>query len=121
MRVEFARKFLNLFIVLVAAGIFVGGAVAQEPVSPGKMQQPPDKVSPQTVTINGKVASVSDTSLTVVDGQKNEQSVSVGPNTKVTKGGKDVTVAELKADDSVVVVATKDESNNLTAVTITAV
>jgi hypothetical protein len=75
----------------------------------------------QTVTINGKVASVSDTSLTVVDGQKNEQVVSLGPNTKVTKGGKDATLAELKADDSVVVVATKDENSNLMAVSVTAV
>jgi hypothetical protein len=79
------------------------------------------KTTAQTMTINGKVTTVTDSSLTVVDGQKNEQIITLSPNTKVTKGGKDATLADLKADDSVVVVATKDESNALTAVSITAV
>lgn len=109
------------FAVIFTTGILVNTATAQDPASPGKMKQDPVRAPAETVTINGKVASVSDTSLTVVDGQKAEQTVSLGPNTKVTKGGKDVAVAELKADDSVVVVATKDENNKLTAVMITAV
>lgn len=121
MRNEVWKRLSMTLLTLIAAGVFVAYAAAQEPVSPGKMQKEPAKLAEQTVTISGKVATVTDTSVTVVDGQKNEQTVSLGPNTKVTKGGKDATLADLKADDSVVVVVTKDENSNMVAVSITAV
>ena len=73
----------------------------------------------QTVTINGKVKMVSETALTVVDDQKAEVIVSLDAKTKITKGGKAATAADIKADDTVTVVATKGEGDTLTAKTVT--
>jgi hypothetical protein len=73
----------------------------------------------ETVTVNGKVKAVTESSLTIVDDQKAEHTISLDAKTKVTKGGKAATAADLKADDSVVVVANKGEDKSLTAVSIT--
>ena len=72
----------------------------------------------QKVTINGTVKSVTESTLTVVDSEKAEQTISLDAKTKITKGGKAATAADIKADDSVVIVANKGEGT-LTAVTIT--
>jgi hypothetical protein len=77
------------------------------------------QMSAQTVTINGKVKMASETALTVVDDQKAEVIVSLDAKTKITKGGKAATAADIKADDTVTVVATKGEGDTLTAKTIT--
>ena len=77
------------------------------------------QMSAQTVTINGKVKMVSESALTVVDDQKAEVTVSLDAKTKITKGGKAATAADIKADDTVTVVATKGEGDALTAKTIT--
>jgi hypothetical protein len=74
--------------------------------------------TPKTVTINGTVSAVNGTTLTVVDDQKASQTITIDANTKVSKGGKDATAADIKADDAVVVTASKDANNALTAVTI---
>ncbi len=71
------------------------------------------------VTINGTVKSVTESTLTVVDSEKAEQTISLDAKTKITKAGKAATAADIKADDSVVIVANKGEGNALTAVTIT--
>ncbi len=70
------------------------------------------------VTINGTVKSVTESTLTVVDSEKAEQTISLDAKTKIMKGGKAATAADIKADDSVVIVANKGEGT-LTAVTIT--
>src|SRR5262245_27408380 len=72
----------------------------------------------QTVTIDGKVSSASDTSVIVVDASKAEKTITIDTNTKITKGGKPATAADLKANDKVVVVAIKGDGDALTAVTI---
>lgn len=77
------------------------------------------QMSAQTITINGKVKAVTELTLTVVDDQKAEHTIGLAAKTKITKAGKDATAADIKADDSVVVVASKGEGNALTAVTIT--
>jgi hypothetical protein len=73
----------------------------------------------QTVTINGKVKSATDDALTVVDDQNAEQTITLNAKTKITKAGKAAKAADLKADDAVVVIASKGEGGALTAVTIT--
>ncbi|MCM3900114.1 MAG: hypothetical protein ND866_00250 [Pyrinomonadaceae bacterium] len=70
------------------------------------------------VTINGTVKSVTESTLTIVDSEKAEQTISLDAKTKITKAGKAATAADIKADDSVVIVANKGEGT-LTAVTIT--
>jgi predicted RNA-binding protein len=70
------------------------------------------------VTINGTVSAVSETSVTVVDTNKAEQIITIDAKTKITKGGKAATAADIKANDAVVVVANKGEGDVLTAVSI---
>jgi hypothetical protein len=92
------------------------------PITFGQEKKTPDSTSaqaqPQTVTINGKVSAISDTSVTVVDEKKAEQIITIDTNTKITRGGKAATAAEIKADDAVTVVASKGEGNALTAISI---
>ena len=79
-----------------------------------EMAKPQD----QTVTISGKVTQVSDSSLTVVDDQKAEHTITIAAKTKITKAGKSAKAADIKADDSVVVVAQKGEGDAWTAVSV---
>jgi hypothetical protein len=76
------------------------------------------QMSAQKVTINGKVKEVTASALTVVDDQKAEQSIGLDAKTKITKAGKNATIVDIKADDAVVVVASKGEDGVLTAVTV---
>lgn len=84
-----------------------------------EMAKPQEKTQDQTVTISGKVTQVSDGSLTVVDDQKAEHTISIAAKTKITKAGKNAKAGDIKADDSVVVVAQKGEGDTWTAVSVT--
>jgi hypothetical protein len=92
------------------------------PLTFGQEKKTPDASSaqaqPQTVTIAGKVSAVSDTSVTVVDEKKAEQIITIDTNTKITRGGKAATAAEIKANEPITVVASKGEGNALTAISI---
>ncbi|HEV8366569.1 MAG TPA: hypothetical protein VGQ39_01340 [Pyrinomonadaceae bacterium] len=110
---------LKLILGLIAIACFV------VPTALGKIttaQDPPAKEpakqKAETVTINGKVSAVTETTVTVVDDQKAEQTVAIDGKTKITKAGKAATAADIKADDAVVVVASKGEGNSLTAIAI---
>ena len=70
------------------------------------------------ITISGTVSAVSESSVTVVDSSKVEHIITIDANTTVTKAGKAATVADIKANDSVAVVANKGEGTALTAVSI---
>ena len=72
-----------------------------------------------TTTINGTVTTVTDSAVTVVDSQKAELTVSVTSETKVTKGGKDATLADVKANDVVAIEAKRGEDSTWTALRIT--
>jgi hypothetical protein len=93
------------------------------PVSMGRPVTRLSVLAPQykaakPITINGTVSAVSETSLTVLDAKKVEQTITIDANTKIIKGGKAATAADIKANDSVVVVANKGEGAALTAVSI---
>src|SRR5262245_14980797 len=60
-------------------------------------QQEPAQMKAQTVTIDGKVSAVSETSVTIVDSKKAEKTITIDTNTKITKGGKAATAADIKA------------------------
>ena len=79
-----------------------------------EMAKPQD----QTVTISGKVTQVSDGSLTIVDDQKAEHTISIAAKTKITKAGKNAKAGDIKADDAVVVIAQKGEGDTWTAVSV---
>jgi hypothetical protein len=78
----------------------------------------PQEMAAKPIRINGTVSAVSETSVTVLDAKKVEQTITIDANTKITKGGKAATAADIKAHDSVVVVAHKGEGAALTAVSI---
>ena len=71
-----------------------------------------------TTTISGTVATVTDSAVTIVDGEKAEHTVAVTSETKVTKAGKDATLADVKANDVVAIDVKKGEGDTWTAVKI---
>jgi|SRR5215471_5661874 len=112
--------------------MFTPGIAAQEqqPAKPDKAQKSnPGNKAPkndpakgstdeQTVTLNGKVKAVTASTVTIVDDQKAEHTVAVTTDTKVTKNGKDCALSEVKADDTVTIVAKKGDGDAWTALQI---
>jgi hypothetical protein len=102
-----------LAIVGLAAPIAIGQATQAQ-----QQKETAQEMAAQTVTVNGMVSSVSETSVTIVDSKKAEKTITIDGNTKVTKAGKAATPADIKANDSVIVVAVKGEGDAWTAVSI---
>ena len=89
----------------------------QDPPKPAK--DPAQKEEKQkTSTINGTVSAVTDSTLTIVDSKKAEHVLALTSETKVTKGGKDATLADVKANDIVTVEASKEAGDTWTALKI---
>lgn len=80
--------------------------------------QPKKEEKMKTTTLNGTVSAVTDSALTIIDSQKAEHTLAVTSETKVTKGGKDATLTDVKANDVVTVEAQKGEGNTWTALRI---
>lgn len=95
--------------LLSSAGVMA----KQEQAMPAK-----EKKEQKTTTINGTVSAVTDTALTIVDSEKAEHTLAVTVETKVTKGGKDATLADVKANDVVTIEAQKGEDDTWTALKI---
>ncbi len=102
-----------LCLGLLAAGI----VMAQDPATPAQ-DQPKKEHKMKTAMLNGTVSAVTDSALTIVDSKKAEHTVAVTSDTKVTKAGKDATLADVKANDVVTVEVQKGEGNTLTALSI---
>jgi hypothetical protein len=103
-----------LCLGLLSAGIVIA---QQDPATPAKDQQKKEHKM-KTAMLNGTVSAVTDSALTIVDSQKGEHTVSITSETKVTKAGKDATLADVKANDVVTVEVQKGEGNTLTALNI---
>ena len=114
--------------LLLSVGL-VTGMTAATPQETQKETQKKDKAKPNpaqekapeagdTVTVSGKVATINDAKVTIVNDQKAELTVALTPETKITKGGKEVTVADIKADDLVTILVRKGDGNSLMAVSI---
>ena len=104
--------------VLLASFLMISTGIGQSaPPQEQKKAEPPAQTTAETVTIDGKVSAISETSVTVVDAKKAEKTIAIDANTKITKGGKAAAATDIKAEDSVVVVA-KAEGDTLTAVSI---
>ena len=92
---------------------------SQDPMAePAKEKKKQEQKTPDTITITGTVSAVTDSSLTVVDSEKAEHIIAITSNTKVSKAGKDAALADVKADDNVVVEAKKGSGDTWTAVKI---
>lgn len=105
------------FGVLLVTVLMISTGIGQSAQPQDPKPEPEVKMTAQTVTIDGKVAAVSETSVTIVDAKKAEKTITIDANTKITKSGKVATPADIKADDAVVVVA-KADGDALTAITI---
>jgi len=110
--------------LLLSVGLVKGttSASPQETQKKDKAKSNPDQEKTpdqgNTVTVSGKVTTISDAKVTIVDDQKAELTVSLSPETKITKGGKEVTVSDIKADDLVTILVRKGDGNSLMAVSI---
>jgi len=89
----------------------------QDPAMPAK-DQPKKEQKTKTTTLNGTVSAVTDSALTIVDSQKAEHTLAVTSDTKVTKGGKDAVLADVKANDVVTIEAQKGDDGTWTALKI---
>lgn len=98
--------------LLSSAGI----VMAKQDPMPAKPQKKEQK--PKTTTISGTVSAITDASVTIVDSQKAEHTLAITSDTKVTKGGKDATLADVKANDVVAIEAMKGEGDTWTALKI---
>ncbi|HEU4794030.1 MAG TPA: hypothetical protein VFT02_00275 [Pyrinomonadaceae bacterium] len=102
---------------MLATALMISTGIGQPVATRNQETKSPNQTQAQTVTIDGKVSAVSEASVTVVDAAKAEKTIAIDANTKITKGGKDATAADIKADDAVTVVA-KADGEALTAITI---
>ena len=89
----------------------------QDPAPPAQEMKKKEQKT-DTTTISGTVATVTDATVTIVDSQKAEHTVAVTSETKVTKAGKDATLADVKANDVVAIEAKKGDDNTWTALKI---
>lgn len=101
---------------MLCLGLLTSASVViakQDPATPTKQ-----KKQKETTTINGTVSAVTDSALTIIDSEKAEHTLNVTSETKVTKGGKDAALADVKANDVVTIEAQKGEGNTWTALRI---
>jgi hypothetical protein len=89
----------------------------QDQAMPAK-DQPKKEQKTKTTTLNGTVSAVTDSALTIVDSQKAEHTLGVTSETRVTKGGKDAALADVKANDVVTIEAQKGEDGTWMALRI---
>ena len=114
-----SSRMLKLILGLIAiACLVVPNALGKITTAQDPAPKESSKQKAETVTINGKVSAVTETTVTVVDDQKAEQTVAIDVKTKITKAGKKATAADIMAEDAVVVVASKGDGNSLTAIEI---
>jgi hypothetical protein len=117
------RNILGRTTSMVCVGLLILSGLAMtsfgQEGSNKKTDPPAAKQKAQTVTLKGKVAAVTDATLTIVDDQKAETTIALDSTTKITKAGKDVSLADVKADDAVTVIAQKGDGDTLTAIKIT--
>ena len=103
---------------MLCLGLLLSGSAMakQDPATPAK--DPAKKAEKAKNTISGTVSAITDSSLTIVDNAKAEHTLAITSDTKVTKGGKDATIADVKANDTVAVEASKGDDNTWTALRI---
>ena len=102
---------------MLCLGLLVSASIvmAQQETMPA---QPKKEQKAKTTTLNGTVSSVTDSAVTIIDGQKAEHTLTVTSETKVTKGGKDAALGDVKANDVVTIEAQKGDGDTWTALKI---
>ena len=101
---------------MLCLGLLSSAGMAMQEQMPAKEKK--EQKEQKTTTLNGTVSAVTDSTVTIVDSQKAEHVLAVTSDTKVTKGGKDATIADVKANDTVAVEVRKGDDNTWTALRI---
>jgi hypothetical protein len=111
---------------VLAAGSWSSAVAQEQDKEKPRQEQPTDKAkgdeqSPQgaeEVTLSGRVTGGENDVLTVTDEKQAEHKLTVTGETKVTKGGKEASAADLKMNSKVTVQARKGSDGAWTAVSI---
>ena len=102
---------------MLCLGLVLSASIVMAKQDPAPAQPQKEEKS-KTTTLNGTVSAVTDSALTIIDSKKAELTLAVTSETKVTKGGKDAVLADVKANDVVTVEAQKGEGDTWTALRI---
>lgn len=102
---------------MLCLGLVLSASIVMATQDPAPAQPTKEEKS-KTTTLNGTVSAVTDSALTIIDSAKAEHTLAVTTETKVTKGGKDAVLADVKANDVVTVEAQKGEGDTWTALRI---
>ena len=102
---------------MLCLGLVLSASIVMAKQDPAPAQPNKEEKS-KTTTLNGTVSAVTDSALTIIDSAKAEHTLAVTSETKVTKGGKDAVLADVKANDVVTVEAQKGEGDTWTALRI---
>ena len=102
---------------MLCLGLVLSASIVMAAQDPAPAQPAKEEKS-KTTTLNGTVSAVTDSALTIIDSKKAELTLAVTSETKVTKGGKDAVLADVKANDVVTVEAQKGEGDTWTALRI---
>ena len=119
-KIKMSKIIRALGAAMLCLGLLSSASVLmakQEQTTPAKDPQKKEQKM-KTTTLNGTVSAVTDSAVTIVDGQKAEHTLTVTSETKVMKGGKVATLADVKANDVVAIEAMKGEGNTWTAMRI---
>jgi Domain of unknown function (DUF5666) len=115
-RMSKVSRALGAAMLCLGLLLSAGMVMAQQDPPAKEQQQKKDKT--KTTTLNGTVSAVTESALTIIDSEKAEHTLSVTSETKVTKGGKDAALGDVKANDVVTVEAQKGEGDTWTALRI---
>jgi hypothetical protein len=118
--IEMTKILRALGAAMLCLGLLSSASILmakQDPAMPAKDPQKKEQKA-KTINLSGTVSAVTDSAVTIVDSQKAEHTLTVTSETKVTKGGKDATLADVKANDVVAIEAMKGEGNTWMAMKI---
>jgi hypothetical protein len=109
---------LTLAIAVSGTALVFGHSGTSQVNQAIQQEQAGSQEQAKAVTIKGQVTGGGGNVLTVTDAQKAEHKLTVTADTKITKGGKAATLADLKMNDTVTVQAAPASDGTLTATSI---
>jgi hypothetical protein len=112
---------LSLGLILSTGAMSAKARNLQDPnpsASAPSQEMKKERSGGQATTVSGKVTAASATEITIMDANNTEHKIKIAGDTKVMKGGKDATAADLKPNDTVTVQTKKDKDGSQTAVSI---
>jgi len=117
-KIKMTKTLRALGAAMLSLGLLSSAGVMAKQAQEMPAKDMQKKEQKTKATIAGTVSAVTDSAVTIVDNQKAEHTLAVTADTKVTKDGKDATLADVKANDVVTIEARKGEGDTWTALKI---